>query len=102
MGCTSSKTSENFGGSPTGLSDKDILARIEAPKDVQTISIGGYTYSYAYVSQRGYYPESLNKDNQDAFSIQKLENDMAFFAVYDGHGKDGHLCARFARDNVNF
>jgi serine/threonine protein phosphatase PrpC len=24
------------------------------------------------------------------------------FGVYDGHGKDGHLCARFVRDHVRF
>lgn len=46
-----------------------------------------------------------NKDNQDAFSVlPNFGNDpnWRFFAVYDGHGKDGHLCARFARDHVRY
>lgn len=44
------------------------------------------------------------KDNQDAYTIEPtfgdLDDQQAFFAVYDGHGKDGHHCARFASDNL--
>ena len=44
-----------------------------------------------------------NKDNQDSYIICPqigTDKDQAFFAVYDGHGKDGHECAWFARDHV--
>jgi hypothetical protein len=44
-----------------------------------------------------------NKENQDAYAIlPKLENvkDGAFFGVFDGHGKEGHLCARYAKSKV--
>ena len=45
---------------------------------------------------------ALDKDNQDAFSVlPHFGHQRAFFGVYDGHGKDGHLCARFARDHVS-
>jgi serine/threonine protein phosphatase PrpC len=27
--------------------------------------------------------------------------DQAYFGIYDGHGKDGHHCARYARDHVS-
>ena len=43
------------------------------------------------------------KENQDAFTVLPQLTDTseyAFFAVYDGHGKDGTECARFCRDNV--
>lgn len=39
------------------LTEKEIQARIDAPKHTQTVTIGGVTYKYAWVSQRGYYPD---------------------------------------------
>lgn len=48
---------------------------------------------------------ALNKDNQDAYIICPqlgTSKDQAYFAIYDGHGKDGHHCARYARDHVRF
>ncbi len=42
---------------------------------------------YAWVSQRGYYPEDLDKANQDAFLIQpnfSSDGSSSFFGVYDG------------------
>ena len=45
-----------------------------------------------------------NKENQDSYvvipSYGSLK-DQAFFAIFDGHGKDGHHCAKYARDHVN-
>jgi len=58
---------------------------------------------YAWVSQRGYYPESPNKENQDAYVILPSfgnVKDQAFFGVFDGHGKDGHHCAKYAKDHL--
>jgi len=97
MGCSATKLNTN-GGSP---SNKDILSRIESPKSVRTMSHCGLEFKYAWMSQRGYYPEDLDKDNQDAYSITTtMDRDIAFFAVYDGHGRDGHLCSRYVRDKV--
>lgn len=45
-----------------------------------------------------------NKDNQDAYAVLPIfgnVKDEAFFGVYDGHGHDGHLVARYASDNVS-
>lgn len=86
------------------LSEVEILSRIDAPKESKNLEIEGVKMRYAYMSQRGYYPESLDKDNQDAFLIVSHfgapSENQAFFAIFDGHGKDGHHCARFARDHV--
>ena len=102
MGCSGSKSYQSNG--PSVLSDKELLARMESSKTVHNMSINGLEFKYAYLSQRGYYPEALDKPNQDAFTaLPKLPDnsgDHVFFAVYDGHGRDGHLCARFSRDHV--
>ncbi len=48
-----------------------------------------------------YLSAAPSKPNQDSYSIvPQLNNNSAFFAVYDGHGKDGHDCAYFCRDHV--
>ena len=39
------------------LSEKEIESRIECPDQAQTIQIGKIVYRFAYVSQRGYYPD---------------------------------------------
>eukprot|EP01036_Dinobryon_divergens_P032546 gene32546-42159_t len=110
MGCNSSKVSRPNPKSsdPTRaknapLTETEIQSRMEAPKDAHCMTIGGISMRYAWVSQRGYYPDSPNKENQDSYvvipSFGSLK-DQAFFAVFDGHGKDGHQCAKYARDHL--
>lgn len=44
-----------------------------------------------------------NKANQDAYAISHNFAEQptdAFFAVFDGHGRDGDRCAHFARDHL--
>ncbi len=99
MGCASSQASA--GSAP--LSKLEISKRIDGAKQTESIKLSGRIIKYAWLSQRGYYPDAPNKDNQDSYSVITNfggASDQAFFAVYDGHGKDGHLCARFARDQV--
>jgi hypothetical protein len=67
MGCTNSK--EPNGASPpvkgsasnsmrnNPLTEQEIQMRIDCPKQSQLLELGGVTYRYAWVSQRGYYPE---------------------------------------------
>ena len=86
------------------LSDRELQSRIECPDSTLSMSIESTNIRYAYVSQRGYYPDALSKENQDCYTaMPRLENleDHAFFGVYDGHGKEGHLCARYVRDHVS-
>jgi hypothetical protein len=39
------------------LSEKEIESRIECSDEAQIMKIGKIVYRYAYVSQRGYYPD---------------------------------------------
>lgn len=84
----------NNGGAPP---------RLESCDEQISAEIGLAKVRYAYLSQRGYYPDEQNKANQDAYSIVHdftgVEKD-AHFAVYDGHGRDGDRCAQFAKENL--
>jgi serine/threonine protein phosphatase PrpC/CRP-like cAMP-binding protein len=80
------------------------LRKVVASDDVTEIICGGLRLRYAFLSQKGYYPDDPHKPNQDAYSITERfgprESNDAMFAVYDGHGRDGDLCAQHARDHV--
>ena len=58
---------------PSPLTEEDIKSRIECSVKTEIMKgirgEGGVTYdiSYAYLSQRGYYPHALTKANQDAY-----------------------------------
>lgn len=122
MGCLSTKpsaaTSRNGSAfsipyssshaSKRGLSKDEIQMRIVAPKSCQTFIHSGIAIKYAWVSQRGYYPDSLDKDNQDScsaapciFPKDGILPEIALFGVYDGHGPQGHLCSRFVSTQVS-
>ncbi|CAM9550019.1 unnamed protein product, partial [Choristocarpus tenellus] len=85
------------------LTKPEIEERIDAPPRSETINIGGYTLRYAYISQRGFYPDDRDKANQDAHTIITCfdgDKDKALFTVFDGHGKEGDLCAIFCREHL--
>jgi serine/threonine protein phosphatase PrpC/CRP-like cAMP-binding protein len=77
--------------------------RVDAIAETKTIICNGVKMQYAYVSQRGFYPEEPFKANQDAYCIHTNlipGKDDSFFAVFDGHGKDGDGCAIFAKNHL--
>lgn len=77
--------------------------RVDAIDRTRTIETGGVRMRFAYLSQRGKYPDDPDKPNQDAYCIKhNFTNQMedAFFGVFDGHGKDGHGCAQFTRTHL--
>ncbi|CAB9519307.1 2C and cyclic nucleotide-binding/kinase domain-containing protein [Seminavis robusta] len=77
--------------------------RVDAIDRTRTIETGGIRMRFAYLSQRGKYPDDPDKPNQDAYCIKhNFANQMedAFFGVFDGHGKDGHGCAQFTRTHL--
>lgn len=84
--------------------EEKALRKVECSDESREIICGGLRLRYAYFSQKGYYPDDPHKPNQDAYSVTERfgarETNDAFFAVYDGHGRDGDLCAQFARDNM--
>ncbi|KAG0491874.1 hypothetical protein HPP92_005272 [Vanilla planifolia] len=54
------------------------------------VPLGNYELRYSFLSQRGFYPEALDKPNQDNFCIHTpfgTSFDDHFFGVFDGHGE---------------
>ncbi|RWW32564.1 hypothetical protein GW17_00002754 [Ensete ventricosum] len=64
------------------------------------VPLGNFELRYSYLSQRGYYPEALDKSNQDSFCIHTsfgTNPDDHFFGVFDGHGEYGAQCSQFTK-----
>lgn len=81
------------------------MVRLDHCPETKKIPIVGqnvsYTLEYCYVSQRGYYPTSLNKANQDSYLVCESilgESGVNLFGVFDGHGEVGDFCSFFAAD----
>ncbi|KAL6556114.1 hypothetical protein OROGR_005402 [Orobanche gracilis] len=52
---------------------------------------------------RGYYPDALDKANQDSFCIHTpfgTSPEDNFFGVFDGHGEFGALCSQFVKQKL--
>ncbi|KAE9588174.1 putative cGMP-dependent protein kinase AGC-PKA-PKG family [Lupinus albus] len=82
------------------------LARVSAqflpPDGSRTVKVASNDYElrYSYLSQRGYYPDDLDKANQDSFCIHTpfgTSPDDHFFGVFDGHGEFGAQCSQFVK-----
>ncbi|CAL5228982.1 g12217 [Coccomyxa viridis] len=87
------------------LSRADYHKRLYSTDGAQEVIFQGVGLSlrYAFVSQRGYYPEALQKANQDAVCAYRRfagDPEQMFFGVFDGHGQHGTSCAQFAKDKV--
>jgi len=86
------------------LSPDEISKRIVSSKATEKMTVKGpdnqFVIAYAYLSQRGYYPNALNKANQDAFSSDAEyngEKGLGLWGVYDGHGGSGDLVSHFTK-----
>lgn len=70
---------------------------------IVVVPTGNYRLQYSYLSQRGYYPDALDKANQDSFCIHTPfgtnVNDH-FFGVFDGHGEFGAQCSQFVKQKL--
>ncbi|KAG7398629.1 WD repeat-containing protein 63 [Phytophthora boehmeriae] len=78
--------------------DTVLLGKDEAPPKTKVTS--KLSTQYAFVSQRGYYPDALDKPNQDSCTILPAfmgDSAKMYFGVFDGHGTTGDLCASFVR-----
>lgn len=82
--------------------------RIDAIEESKVVDTKDIRFRYAYLSQRGRYPDDPHKANQDAYCVHEhlLHKDSpnpqassadGFYGVFDGHGKDGDGCAQFAK-----
>ncbi|KAF8387973.1 hypothetical protein HHK36_026639 [Tetracentron sinense] len=62
-----------------------------------------FQLEYSVLTQRGYYPDSPDKENQDSFCIRTQiqgNPNLHFFGVFDGHGHFGTECSKFVRDRL--
>lgn len=89
------------------MNERCSLVRLDHCAESKKLPILGKNVSfdleYCYVSQRGYYPSSLNKANQDSYLI--CENVLGdpttnLFGVFDGHGETGDHCSFYAADKL--
>lgn len=86
-----------------GLTKEEIQNRIENGKGLMPVGSTGLKLRYAFQTQRGYYPEAMDKNNQDAYKVIEHvsgNKNVGYFGVFDGHGKEGDACSYYVRDNV--
>ena len=89
------------------INEKCSRIRLDHCKDIKTLYLDGENYKYSvryvYVSQRGYYPQSLNKPNQDSYLICENmcgDENCHLFGVFDGHGEYGDYVSHYAADHT--
>ncbi|CAA0838627.1 Protein phosphatase 2C and cyclic nucleotide-binding/kinase domain-containing protein [Striga hermonthica] len=70
---------------------------------VTKVPSSSYELHSSFLSQRGYYPDALDKANQDSFCIHTpfgTSPDDHFFGVFDGHGEFGAQCSQFVKHKL--
>jgi serine/threonine protein phosphatase PrpC len=82
------------------LSSAEVRARFDYEAEESALLANGTRICWAVASQRGYYPTSPDKPNQDAFKID-CDGRIHCFSVFDGHGPAGHDCSAFASRAVS-
>eukprot|EP00605_Chrysophyceae_sp_TOSAG23-4_P001049 GSChrysophyteH1.ASY1.ANO1.1154.1 assembled CDS len=101
---------DNFATPPfeRWMNPKNSLVKTDASEEITKIEIIGkqltFTLNYAYVNQRGYYPNTLNKANQDSYLILRdifEDKSCHCFGVFDGHGETGDYCSHFAAEQFS-
>lgn len=91
------------------INPKNSMVNLDVSDGLVSFPIDGktleYTASYCYVCQKGYYPDQMNKANQDSYLVlQSLLEDKNchVFGIFDGHGEFGDYCSYFAADNFGY
>lgn len=88
---------------PASLTDEQLRERITTSGGARALALpsAGYAARYAFCSLRGFYPETLDKRNQDAVCAHERfggDPEALLLAVFDGHGNHGAACSQFAMD----
>lgn len=108
-----SVTKANMSGGPLNgpkklLNERSSLISLETHESRAKIAVIGetmrFSMTYHSVCQRGYYPNSPNKANQDSFLICENvlgDSNCHLFGVFDGHGEFGDLCSHYSADQVH-
>lgn len=80
---------------------KHILA--ERSLEFVPVPSHNFRLEYSVLSQRGFYPDAPDKENQDSFCVKtQVQGDpnIHFFGVFDGHGQYGTECSNFVKDRL--
>lgn len=86
------------------LSPDEINDRMMVEAEASHTTNSGLHFRWSSGTQRGYYADFHDKPNQDDKTVQlgiAEEGSAHWFSVYDGHGRDGHKCAAFARKEIS-
>ncbi|KAL1532902.1 cGMP-dependent protein kinase [Salvia divinorum] len=114
MGCVYSKACIGELCAPRDVNLQEIGAVKAAASEIAVFSPAGsentgekgdqlYQISSTTDHERGYYPDALDKVNQDSFCIHTpfgTSPDDQFFGVFDGHGEFGAQCSQFVKQKL--
>lgn len=111
MGCVHGKCCCRYPRSSDGDNREDfgtyaqVQTHILAGRSVDIAQVPSHNFrlEYSVLTQRGFYPESPEKENQDSYCIRtQLQGNpnVHFFGVFDGHGQFGTECSVFVRDRL--
>ena len=115
MGCVNGKCCSRYPSSTDGDSggygemgscrnatNKHILT--QRSLEIVPVPSQNYELQYSVLTQRGYYPDSPDRENQDSFCIRTQiqgNPNVHFFGVFDGHGHFGTECSRFVKNRLS-
>lgn len=106
-GINSSKKVELPSGCVKIINPQCSQVRLDHNTEVKTLQINdidcSLTLKYCYVSQKGYYPNSLGKANQDSYLVCESilgDPNCNLFGIFDGHGEFGDYCSYFSADQL--
>ncbi|KAJ6355890.1 hypothetical protein OIU78_004088 [Salix suchowensis] len=88
-------------GSCRNATSKHILT--QRSLEIVPVPSQNYEMQYSVLTQRGYYPDSPDKENQDSFCIRTQiqgNPNVHFFGVFDGHGHFGTECSKFVKNRL--
>ncbi|KAL2933098.1 putative protein phosphatase 2C 35 [Bienertia sinuspersici] len=111
MGCVYGKCCKredvkaNRNGVAYSGSGGEGIIPVFAERSLECISVPSHKFclEYSVLTQRGYYPDAPEKENQDSYCIKtQLQGNpnIHFFGVFDGHGQFGTECSNFVKDKL--
>ncbi|CAN1324500.1 Probable protein phosphatase 2C 35 [Linum perenne] len=114
MGCVHGRCCSRYPSSSEGGGSRDYRQlELDAGKSkhlltqrsLETVSVpsSNFRLQYSVLTQRGYYPDQPDKENEDSFVIKtQLQGnpDIHFFGVFDGHGQFGAPCSNFVKNRL--
>lgn len=107
--CTSSRYQPSSDGDITQFGDAPPCSlhgkHILTGRSLESVRVPSHNYNleYSLLTQRGYYPDSPDKENQDSFCVStqiRGNPNIHIFGVFDGHGQFGMQCSNFVKDRV--